>query len=219
MTGSNEDITVTSYSPRFVAAFDALIGVEGGFVDDPKDRGGATKYGVSLRFLKAEGAFDEDEDGIAEFDLDMDGDIDGRDIRKLTLADAKAVYAKFFWNRVDADLLPRPLGEMVFDQAVNGGLVAARKLLQRALNHCLGNVTNVASRPPLLREDGSFGPATQQALDWVLRRPGLGAPALVIAYRHKAEDRYREIAARDDAQIRFLNGWLRRARELGKWAE
>jgi lysozyme family protein len=33
-----------------------LIGVEGGRVNDPLDRGGETKYGVSLRFLAAEGA-------------------------------------------------------------------------------------------------------------------------------------------------------------------
>jgi lysozyme family protein len=58
-----------------------LIGVEGGRVNDPLDRGGETKYGVSLRFLAAEGAFDDDGDGKADYDLDMDGDIDGADIR------------------------------------------------------------------------------------------------------------------------------------------
>lgn len=213
------DITVTAFSQRYLAAFEALIAVEGGFVDDPKDRGGATKYGISLRFLKSEGAFDEDGDGIAEFDLDMDGDIDGHDIRKLTLADAKVLYVKCFWNDVDADRLPRPLGEMVFDQAVNGGKVSARKLLQRALNKCLANVTNAADRPVLLEIDGKLGQVTQRALDWVLRRPGLGMSALVIAYRHAAEDRYREIVARNPSQIRFLKGWTIRARELGKWAE
>ncbi|MEQ1499161.1 MAG: glycosyl hydrolase 108 family protein [Novosphingobium sp.] len=220
MGDSNEDITVTAYSPRYLAAFDALIDAEGGYVNDPKDRGGATKYGVSLRFLKAEGAFDEDGDGFAEFDLDMDGDIDGIDISKLTLADAKTVYAKFFWTRSDAERLARPLGEMVFDQAVNGGLMSARKLLQRALNTCLANVTNAADRPPLLHIDGMLGGGpVQHALDWVLRRPGLGMPSLVIAYRHAAEDRYREIAQRNPSQMRFLNGWVRRAQNLGRWAQ
>ena len=40
-----------------------LLEIEGGWVNDPKDRGGATKYGISLRFLAAEGAFDADGDG------------------------------------------------------------------------------------------------------------------------------------------------------------
>lgn len=219
MTAKSDELVITAFSTRYVAAFDALIGVEGGYVNDPKDHGGATKYGVSLRFLKAEGAFDEDGDGLAEFDLDMDGDIDGQDIRKLTLADAKVIYAKFFWNRCDADALLRPLGEMVFDQAVNGGLVAARKLLQAALNRCLANVTNATDRPLLLHVDGELGEATRAAIDWVLARPSLGMPALIIAYRHEAEDRYRAIAARNPSQIRFLNGWVRRAKELGAWAQ
>lgn len=213
------DISVTAYSPRYAAAFAALIGTEGGYVNDPEDLGGATKYGVSLRFLKAEGAFDEDGDGLAEFDLDMDGDIDGQDIRSLTLADAKVIYARFFWSRCDAEQLPRPLGEMVFDQAVNGGLVAARKLLQAALNRCLANVTNATDRPLLLHVDGQLGEATRAATNWVLARPSLGMPALIMAYRHAAEDRYRAIAARNPSQIRFLIGWVRRAKELGAWAQ
>jgi lysozyme family protein len=55
-----------------------VLGTEGGFVDDKVDRGGTTKFGISLRFLAAEGAFDADGDGKADFDLDLDGDIDGR---------------------------------------------------------------------------------------------------------------------------------------------
>ena len=51
-----DPITVTAFSERFEHAFAELLGIEGGFVDDPVDRGGATKYGISLRFLKAEGA-------------------------------------------------------------------------------------------------------------------------------------------------------------------
>lgn len=218
MTAKSDELVVTAFSTRYLAAFGALIGTEGGYVNDRKDHGGATKYGVSLRFLKAEGAFDDDGDGLAEFDLDMDGDIDGQDIRKLTLADANALYAKFFWNKLDADALPRPLGEMVFDQAVNGGLVAAKKLLQAALNRCLANVTTASDRPLLLHVDGQLGEATRAAIDWVLARPSLGMPALIIAYRHAAEDRYRAIAARNPSQIRFLNGWVRRAKELGAWA-
>ena len=77
-------ITVEGYSPRYARAARKLLQIEGGFVDDPKDRGGATKYGISLRFLAAEGAFDEDGDGKADFDLDLDGDIDGQDIRDVT---------------------------------------------------------------------------------------------------------------------------------------
>lgn len=201
-----------NYSPRFNAAMVALLKNEGGFVNDPHDAGGATKYGISLRFLLAEGKVDLDHNGRADFDLDMDGDIDGQDIRLLSVDDAKALYHRCFWQAVQADQYPRPLGEAMFDQAVNGGLVAARKLLQRAVNLCL-------MRQPvtsLLAVDGQIGPATNQAVLKVLQYPAQGMPALIEAYRDAVKERYRAIVARNPSQQRFLKGWLARADRLGR---
>jgi lysozyme family protein len=109
-------------SPRAIragthVAVAKLLGVEGGFVDDRADRGGATKYGISLRFLKAEGAIDANHDGFADFDLDMDGDIDGADIRNLTMSEAVALYHRCFWEPLACESFPEPIGEMLFDQA------------------------------------------------------------------------------------------------------
>lgn len=210
-------ITVEGYSARYAAAVAELLDIEGGFVDDPADRGGATKYGISLRFLKAEGAFDDDGDGVADFDLDMDGDIDGRDIRKLTRGDAIFLYLKKFWLPIGADQLPRPLGEAVFDQAVNGGAAAAKKLLQRAINQCLMEAQRVGASPPArLAIDGALGADTRAAVDWVLRYPGKGMPALIEAYRDAVRERYRAIVRRYPSQQRFLRGWLARAERLGR---
>jgi lysozyme family protein len=210
-------ITVQGYSPRYAAAVAELLDIEGGFVDDQADRGGATKYGISLRFLKSEGAFDEDGDGIADFDLDFDGDIDGIDIRKLTPGDARFLYLRCFWLPIGADQLPRPLGEAVFDQAVNGGLSAGKKLLQRAVNQCLMEARRIGATPPaLLAIDGSLGAHTRATVDWVLRFPGKGMPALIAAYRDAVRERYRAIARRYPSQQRFLRGWLARAERLGR---
>lgn len=215
---STEPIVVQGYSPRFAAAVKHLLGIEGGHVNDPADRGGETNFGISLRFLAAEGAFDEDGDGKADFDLDMDGDIDGEDIRKLTKAEAVFLYHRCFWARAQAEIFPEPLGEMLFDQAVNGGLVAARKLLQRAINTCLFNIGlgGPRSAMPALRIDGVAGPATQQALVRVLVHPGCGVAELVAAYRDAVRERYRQIVARFPSQKRFLRGWLARADKLGR---
>ena len=64
---------------------------EGGekFTDDPLDRGGATRWGVSLRF--AEGTND-----LALFDLDKDGKITKNDIKLLDKDTAYKVYKKYF---------------------------------------------------------------------------------------------------------------------------
>lgn len=200
------------YSRAYGVAVTKLLGTEGGFVDDPADRGGATKYGISLRFLIAEGQIDANQDGFADFDFDMDGDIDGADIRKLTLVDAVSLYHRCFWQPLACDTFPAPIGEMLFDQAVNGGALAAKKLLQRAINACAVHLPD----SPRIRVDGAIGPATMGALHSVLEHPGLGMPAVAEAYREAARARYRAIVAADPTQKRFLTGWLARADALGR---
>jgi len=212
----DEAIVVHGYSDRYVAAARDLLHVEGGHVNDPVDQGGETKYGVSLRFLAAEGAFDEDGDGKADFDLDFDGDIDGADIRALTIGDAIYLFHRCFWLPLEADTFPAPIGEMLFDQAVNGGAMAARKLLQRAINNCV--LLMPASKTPvaLLKVDGVIGEKTRNAMRAVLLFNSLAMPALVTAYRDAVRERYRAIVRRFPSQKRFERGWLARAERLGR---
>lgn len=205
------EIVVEGWTERYASAFEDLLGIEGGFVDDPVDRGGATKYGISLRFLKAAGELDGDGDGYRDFDLDFDGDIDGRDVRQLTVGDARYLYLKHFWQALDCESWPAPIGEMLFDQGVNGGNHAARKLMQRAINACLARTGHA-----MIDVDGSLGQRTYAALDKVLKCPRLGMNALVEAFREAVRDRYRAIVRRHPGQRRFLRGWLARAEQLGR---
>lgn len=211
LTDDDRKILVLAFSERYAAAVDRLLRIEGGFVDDPADHGGATKYGISLRFLAAEGKLDLDGDRIADFDLDMDGDIDGQDIRKLTRGDARFLYNRCFWQRIEAETFPPPLGEMMFDQAVNGGLRAARKLLQHAIN-TIGR--KYRYRTIALKVDGVVGPVTRRRLDSMIERHGVSE--IADAYREAVKDRYLGIVRADPSQARFIKGWLRRADELGK---
>lgn len=211
-----DEIIVEGYSARYGAAVRHVLQIEGGWVNDPVDRGGATKFGISLRFLASEGAFDSNRDGIADFDLDMDGDIDAADVRALRRGDAVYLYHRCFWLPIEAEGLPAPLGEMMFDQAVNAGKGAARKLLQRSLNSCIMRAPANQARPLLLKVDGTAGKATRAVLQWVIRHPALGIDLLVDTYRDAVRERYRAIAARFPSQKRFLKGWLNRADRLGR---
>lgn len=94
---------------NFDAAFDKLIGHEGGLVDDPKDPGGLTKYGVSQRAYPA------------------------LDIRSLTLDQAKAIYLRDYWTKAACDQVPDTIRFDLFDTAVNSGVTQAIKLVQRAV--------------------------------------------------------------------------------------
>lgn len=88
-----------------------VIDIEGGdkIVNDPRDAGGTTKFGISAR----------------SFPL--------TDIATLTRGEAEAIYEQSFWNRAGCAGLPAPLAALHFDCAVNQGVTAAAEILQITL--------------------------------------------------------------------------------------
>lgn len=94
---------------NFDQAFNQLIAHEGGYVDDRRDAGGETKYGISKAAYP------------------------GEDIRAMTLERAKAIYARDYWGPAGCDALPDAARLQVFDMAVNSGVKTAIKTLQRAV--------------------------------------------------------------------------------------
>ncbi len=192
---------------RFETVAKHVLGIEGGFSDNASDRGGTTNHGISLRFLRAEGKFDLDHNGHPDLDLDFDGDLDGHDIRLLTAQQSLNLFYLCFWHRFDLDRLPVPIDGAVFDQAVNGGAVAAVKMLQRALNRLA-----VASGD--LKVDGVLGNQTIGRV-FTAGRVRQGYGSLVMAYRQEAEARYNAIVRADSSQVVNLAGWVARARRLG----
>ena len=95
---------------HFNTAFAVVVGLEGGYVNDPRDPGGETKYGISKRAHPT------------------------LDIFNLTLEAAKETYLNQYWLPAHCDDLPWPLCLLVFDGAVNQGTDATIKLLQKASN-------------------------------------------------------------------------------------
>ncbi|MFZ4523209.1 MAG: glycoside hydrolase family 108 protein [Bacteroidales bacterium] len=78
---------------------------EGGFVNDPLDRGGATNMGVTMATWRQVG-----------YDKDGDGDIDTADMRLLTRADALVVLKKNYWDRWKADqILNQSVADILVD--------------------------------------------------------------------------------------------------------
>lgn len=184
---------------RFARVLAHLLRVEGDFNNLKADRGGATNFGISLRFAAAEARLDP----VVRraLDIDMDGDIDVADIRALTPEAAAAVYRRCFWDRYRCGDLRPSVDAALFDQAVNGGGVAAVRMLQQAVNLAMGF--------PQLVVDGRIGPMTIKAANT--------APphAVVTHFRTIAANRYRAIVRADPSQRVFLRGWLARANTLG----
>jgi lysozyme family protein len=105
----------------FERAVARLFTEEGGFVDDPRDPGGATNMGITLRVLREVG-----------WDIDGDGDIDADDIRLLPRESAVSIARDRYWSKCRCEELPSLTNELVFDFAYHSGPTAAIKALQRA---------------------------------------------------------------------------------------
>jgi len=102
---------------NFARALKLVLAHEGGYVDHPKDPGGATNKGITIatfrRYVKKDGTKD--------------------DLRRISDADVARVYQKHYWDKVRGDDLPDGLDYAVFDFAVNSGTGRAPKYLQRVL--------------------------------------------------------------------------------------
>jgi len=111
---------------------------EGGFVNHPKDPGGATNLGCTKRVW---------EEWVGH-EVTVD------DIRSLTVADVTPLYKKKYWDAVRGDDLPRGVDFAVFDLAINSGTGRASKLLQRAV----GVAADGAIGPATLAAVASINP-------------------------------------------------------------
>jgi lysozyme family protein len=173
-----------------------IVAREGGYVDDPDDPGGATKYGVTLTTLRRLG-----------LDPTRDGQVDGRDIRALTMAEAVEIYIEHYHRRPGLAGLPAALQPAVFDMYVNAGANAV-KLLQRLLTE-MGFAC---------RDDGVVGPQTLGAAALAYEAaPDHLADAYGIARRNyyyalaDARPASRKYARRRDGG---KGGWITRAEDF-----
>ena len=121
-------------SARFDACMPFIFKAEGGYSDNPADRGGPTNYGITLATLKA---YEDNQNLTAD------------DVKKLTPDMAKEIYRTAYWNRMQCGALPAGLDLEVFDFGVNAGPGEAVKTLQKIVG---------------VTPDGSIGPITLAAV-------------------------------------------------------
>ena len=92
----------------FDQAFDRLISHEGGYVNNPNDPGGETKFGISKRSYP------------------------NLNIAKLDIDTARAIYRADFWDLLGENAHPA-IRFQAFDFAVNSGITTALRKLQSAI--------------------------------------------------------------------------------------
>ena len=171
----------------YIKAFNFLLRNEGGYVDDPDDSGGATKYGISLIFLS-----NIYKKGTLWADINKDGKVDKNDIVLLNIEIAKKIYEQAFWLKVK--MIPYTnLAIKVFDAGVNIGMKKAIQLLQRILS---------------VAEDGIIGPITLEAIKKFNKN------MLMEKYIEALCGYYYTITYCNRPRFdKFIKGWLNRAKK------
>lgn len=164
----------------FESAVRVVLDHEGSaYVNHPADPGGPTRYGISLAWFRT----------VVE-------DADEGDIRDMSLAQAKALYRRYWWEAHGYDrFVGQRVATKVMDMAVNMGHTQAVKLLQRAL---------VAAGFPV-DVDGALGPKTIEAANLCQE------VRLLSKLVGEQSDFYRRLASRRPEFQPFLAGWLARS--------
>ena len=127
---------------RFDACLKVILQFEGGFSDDPVDRGGATNKGIiqsEYNRYRARKNLDE------------------RSVRFIEDDEVRDIYFNEYWLPSRCELMPPPLDLVMFDGAVNHGDGREMKFLQRSLD---------------VTDDGVWGPKTNAALQDALNKEG-----------------------------------------------
>jgi lysozyme family protein len=166
--------------------FKEVLRWEGGYVNDPDDRGGETNRGITIGALnKAKSQ------GLVPQTVT---------IKSLTtdLESVRKIYNANYYKAGKCDKMPHPLAYAHFDACVNHGLGGAGRLLQKAIVE-FGQKIEV---------DGAVGPKTLAALEILVS--GKPTTALCAEYNIKREEYYRAIVRNKPTQSKFLKGWLNR---------
>jgi len=186
----------------FAAALALVLEHEGGYADDPDDRGGETYRGIARRFHP-------DWPGWSRVDAlkrgtGFPGSLAGD--RRLHEAVA-ALYRDLYWDPFQGDALPdQPLAEELFDTAVNLGVRRAVRFLQESLNLLNRNQRNYAD----LVVDGWFGDNTLDAVLAVVADDG-DARFVVRLINAMQAAHYIDVMRNDPTQEKYARGWLTRA--------
>lgn len=156
-----------------------LLAAEGGYVNDPRDSGGETNYGITVAVARENGYTGA--------------------MRELPRQVAIDIYLKKYWHSVRGDELPPSVSIEVADTAVNMGVQTAAIFLQRAIS--------VLHPSAQLKIDGNIGAKTVAAVaEYCELRD---AAVLVRALNCLQGARYIELAESREKNKAFVYGWIK----------
>jgi lysozyme family protein len=172
----------------FQPALEVILKHEGGWVDDPADRGGETNFGISTKII-------EDEK-LTNVELGLP---EGRTrgwLKAMHVNAAIHVYKKLFWDRFSyGQINDQTVATKICDAAVNMGGTQAAVLAQRAATAC--------GQPAA--DDGKLGPRSFAAINACI------PSEFLVQMKAQMEKFYDSIIKNRPANEKFRKNWMRRA--------
>lgn len=163
-----------------------IIEIEGGYVDDPLDSGGETKYGITKETAVQFGYTGQ--------------------MKKLTKAKATEIYEAMYWNSIrgdDIEELSQDLAYRLFDISVNMGSKRAGEFLQRALN-VLNEREHYYND---IKVDGSIGNITLSRLGAYMRKRD--EDVIVSMITCMQGEFYVSLAEHREKDEKYIYGWFK----------
>ena len=172
----------------FDKAFLHILQVEGGYVNDPLDRGGETNYGITKKVAEMHGYTGP--------------------MKLMTQNIAKSIYKADYWDIIHLDaigVLSPEIALEMFDSGVNCGVRWAAKWFQRSMNLLNRN----GSMFDNLEVDGFLGPKSITAFNQFRDKDH----KYILKTMNLLQGmRYISICERDEKQEKFFRGWLGRVK-------
>lgn len=167
-----------------------VLSNEGGYVNDSRDAGGETNFGITVATARQQGYAGPMRDMPRSFAIE---------VYRRQYADAPGFTA--------IGAISMPIARELIDTGVNMGPKVAATFLQRALNGLNNQGRDYAD----LIVDGSAGAATRAALSAYLAKRGAeGERRLLALLNAEQGERYLTLAEGRAANEAFLYGWLAR---------
>lgn len=169
-----------------------IIDVEGGYVDDPSDSGGETKFGITKSVARRYGY--------------------KGDMQVLPREIAVKIYTEKYWQPLMLDdiwILSAEIAAEMMDMSVHMGQRRAGEFMQR----CLNVLNNRGKDYADLKVDGDIGSRTFGAFRaFIFKRGDLGEKVLLKMLNGLRWSFYITLAERREKDERFIFGWLNRGK-------
>lgn len=169
---------------------DTVLANEGSYVNDARDAGGETMFGITIATARANGY----KGAMRDLPRDL----------------AREIYKRQYVIAPGFDLiaaLSEPIAAELVDTGVNMGPTVPTRFLQRALNVLNNQGKDYAD----IVADGHSGPGTRAALKAFLAKRGVDGERRLLALLNAFQgERYASLAEGRGANEAFMFGWLGR---------